>query len=95
MFLGKGWDDVPCSLRHLIGSVAWTPRDASPGYEGFARNRLAGVFCFNGTRANIMYAHLRTRGHTDMRIVHAGYEAVVAAIEPEAPWQQPEQRKLR
>lgn len=81
------------ALKHHV-TVLRIPTDVIPNrVDEIPRDRLVGVFCSAGTRASIVYAYLRTRGYSDVRIVLGGYEAVVDAIKPEALWQHLEQRK--
>ena len=80
-------------LEHHV-AVLRIPTDEIPDrVDEIPRDRLVGVFCSAGTRASIVYAYLRTRGYSEVRIVLGGYEAVLDAIKPEALWQHLEQRK--
>ena len=80
-------------LEHHV-TVLRIPTDEIPDrVDEIPRDRLVGVFCLTGIRASIVYAYLRTRGYSDVRIVHGGYEAVVDTLKPEALWQHLEQRK--
>lgn len=76
--------DLP--LEHHV-TVLRIPTNEIP------RDRQIGVFCSAGTRASIVYAYLRTRGYSNVRILHGGYEAVVDAIKPGNLWQHLERRK--
>ena len=81
------------ALEHHV-TVLRIPTDEIPDrVDEIPRDRLVGVFCSAGTRASIVYAYLRTRGYSEVRIVHGGYEAVVDAIKPGKLWQYLEQRK--
>ena len=78
--------------HHVI--VLRIPTDEIPDrVDEIPRDRLVGVFCSAGTRASVVYAYLRTRGYSNVRIVLGGYEAVMDTIKPEALWQHFEQRK--
>ncbi len=80
------------ALEHHV-TVLRIPTDEIPDrVDEIPRDRVVGVFCPAGTRASIVYAYLRTRGYSDVRIVHGGYEAVVDTIKPEALWQHLEKR---
>jgi len=81
------------ALEHHV-TVLRIPTDEIPDrVDETPRDRLVGVFCSAGTRASIVYAYLRTRGYSDVRIVHGGYEAVVDTIKPGKLWHHLEQRK--
>ena len=81
------------ALEHHV-TVLRIPTDEIPDrVDEIPRDRLVGVFCSAGTRASIVYAYLRTRGYSDVRIVHGGYDVIVDAIKPGSLWQHLEQKK--
>jgi rhodanese-related sulfurtransferase len=84
--------DLP--LEHHV-AVVRIPTDEIPDrVDEIPRDTLVGVFCSAGTRASIVYAYLRTKGYTEVRIVHGGYEEVVEAVKPAKLWKHMRQEKL-
>ena len=81
------------SLEHHI-TVLRIPVDEIPdGVDEIPGDRLIAVFCSAGTRANVVYPYLRTKGHTDLRIVHGVCKVIADAIKPASPWQHLEQKR--
>jgi len=79
-------ESVDLRLQHHA-AVLQIPIDEIPDrISEIPRDRLVGIFCSAGVRASLVYAYLRAKGYTDVRIVLGGYEAITEVLKPGPLW---------